>query len=462
MPVSPHSTGRLDAIRRRLSSSFKTVGTITLLAGLLSVAGAAIAAAPAAAAQALTCIDPTGASTTTTTTTFVDGQANSYNVECEEETGVSGTSAYPASISITTGTLPTGANFAGANQTTCSTSAGGTTTTSGTGATEEYVLICNIAYTPPGGYNTAAPVQFTAVPGPFAGSTLGNTTSATLNISFASPGNPTCIDPASAGSTTTFDEGTTAFYTVECEESTGVSGAVSYPKQISIASGAFAGSTPFFPGGGSTGTEPGAPGTGTGTNSTSACGTTTSGTGATEEAILECDFQDSSVSADAAGNPNLFTFNATNVVGVTSGNGTSGQNSGNLGVNVQPSTVTCIDPAAAGTTTTFYEGGSGSYSVECESTSGISGVTAYPKTVSINSGALPPDATQTLAGSNQQTCSTTAGATTTTSGSGATEDYILVCALAATPQSDDTGSIRSTSPRQDRAVTAVPRLRRAH
>ena len=167
--------------------------------------------------------------------------------------------------------------FAGANQTTCSTSAGGTTTTSGSGTTEEYVLICNIAYTPPAGYNTAAPVQFTAVPGPFSGSTLGNTTSATLNISFASPGTPTCIDPASAGSTTTFDEGTTAFYTVECEESTGVSGAVSYPKQISIASGAFVGSTPFFPGGGSTGTEPGAPGTGTGTNSTSACGTTTSG-----------------------------------------------------------------------------------------------------------------------------------------------------------------------------------------
>ena len=155
MPVSPRSAGRLDAIRRRLSGSFKTVGTITLLAGLLSVAGAAIAAAPAAAAQALTCTAPSGASTTTTTTTFVDGQASSYNVECEEETGASGTFAYPASISITTGTLPTGATYAGANQTTCCTSAGGTTTTSGTGTTEEYVLICNIAYTPPGGYNTA-------------------------------------------------------------------------------------------------------------------------------------------------------------------------------------------------------------------------------------------------------------------------------------------------------------------
>ena len=93
--------------------------------------------------------------------------------------------------------------------------------------------------------------------------------------------------------------------------------------------GDFPGEHPFLPGGGSTGTEPGAPGTGTGTNSTSACGTTTSGSGATEFYILECDFQDSSVPADTAGNPNPFTFNATNVVGVTSGNGTSGQNSGN-------------------------------------------------------------------------------------------------------------------------------------
>jgi hypothetical protein len=440
MPAGTGGTSWLSAVRMRFARSFKVVLTLTLMTGLLSVVGAAVASTTAAAVDpGTTCTSPTGAQTTTTTTTFVDGQANNYNVTCYEQTDVSGTAAYPT-IAITSGTLPTGATFAGANQTTCSSSAGGTTTTSGSGATEEYILECNIAYTPPAGYNTPAPVQFTVTP---TGGYGAATVSSTLNITFASPSTPTCIDPASAGTTTTFEEGTSSFYTVECYDETGVSGIVSYPKQMSIATGSFPSTTPHLPGGTSTGTEPGTPGTGTGTSSATACGTTTSGSGATEEYILECEFQDTPNSADAAGNPNAFTFNATNVLGVTSGNGTSGQNSGNLNVNVAPGTVTCIDPASGGTTTTFYEGGTNAqdtYTVECESTSGISGVTAYPSSISINSGSLPNDAAQELAGSNQQTCSTSAGGTTTTSGSGGTEDYILECVLSAAPQTDDAGS----------------------
>jgi uncharacterized repeat protein (TIGR01451 family) len=416
-----------------------------LVSSGLAMVAVLLDAAPAAAAQAVSCIDPAGASTTTVTTTYVDGQADSYTVECEEETGISGTSAYP-SFTIAAGTLPAGETFGGGGQSqTCSSSgtglnSGGTTTTTGSGATEEYVVECALAYTPPAGTSTANPLQFLATPGPFTGSTLSAATSATLNTTFVTPTTPTCLDPAAAGTTTTWYEGTSSLYTVECYDETGVSSVVSYPHTMSIASGSFPSSTSFLSGGSSTGNEPGNAGTGTGTVSASACGTTTSGTGATEEYILECDFQDSPVPADTAGNPNAFTFNATNAVGVTSGNGTSGSNSGNLNVNVAADTVTCIDPAAGGTSTTFYEGGSDSYTAECEDQSGISGVTAYPHSVSINSGSLPSDANQTFGGSSQQTCAIGAGATTTTSGTGATEEYITECALAATPQSDDTGT----------------------
>jgi hypothetical protein len=261
---------------------------------------------------------------------------------------------------------------------------------------------------------------------------LTNTTSATLNVTFVAPSTPTCIDPAVAGSSVTFDEGTSSLYTVECEQTTGVASVASYPTQITIASGSFPSSTAHMPGGTSTGTEPGTPGSGTGTSSTTACGTTTSGTGTTEDYILECDFEDSPVPADAAGNPNVFTFNATNTNGVTSGNGTSGANSGNLSVTVAAATTTCIDPASGGSSVTFVEGTHATYTVECETQSGISGVTAYPSTVSVNSGALPVDANQTFGGSAQTTCGIGSGATTTTSGTGTTEEYITECALSAT------------------------------
>ncbi len=440
MPAAP-SSARLDAIRQRLTSTFKTVGSLLLLTGVLSVLGTAVAAtvavAPTGAANpGTTCTAPTGASTTTTTTTFVDGQASNYNVQCYEQTDISGTAAYPT-IAITSGSLPTGATFAGSNQTSCSSSSGGTTTTSGSGTTEEYILQCNIAYTPPANYNTPAAVQFTVTP---TGGYGAATVSSTLDINFVAPSTPTCIDPATAGSTATFDEGTSSLYTVECEQTTGVASLASYPTQITIASGSFPSSTPHMPGGTSTGTEPGTPGSGTGTNSTTACGTTTSGTGTTEDYILECDFQDSPVPADAAGNPNVFTFNATNTNGVTSGNGTSGANSGNLSVTVQAATTTCIDPASGGSSVTFVEGTNATYNVECEATSGISGVTAYPSSISVNSGALPADANQKFGGSAQTTCGIGSGATTTTSGTGATEDYITECALSGDTTPADAGA----------------------
>ena len=351
----------------------------------------------------------------------MNGVADTYNVECEEETGISGTSAYPT-IAIASGAsnLPSNATFAGnTTSTTCSTANGGTTTTSGSGTTEEYVTICQIAGTPAASQSPSAALQFTATPGPFTGSTLVPINSATLDINYVNPSTPTCIDPATAGTTTTFYEGTNSKYTVECEDTSGVSGVPAYPSQLAeTGSLSWGGSTATFgTGGGST-------------CSTSSGGTTTtSGSGTTEDYILECSLADSPVPADAGSHTS--TYQATNSVGVSSGNGTSGANSGTLTVNVTTDTVTCIDPASGGSSATFAEGTDATYQVECEDTSGISGVTAYPSSVTINSGAFPVDANQTFGGSAQTTCGIGSGATTTTSGSGTTEDYITECALTA-------------------------------
>ena len=139
------------ATARRLSRSVKFAAAIALLmSGLGTLALSVVTAAPAAAAQAVTCIDPAGASTTTVTTTWANGEASNYNVECEEETGISGTSAYPT-INIASGAanLPANATFGGAaTSSTCGVGSGATTTTSSSGTTEQYITICAMSGTP--------------------------------------------------------------------------------------------------------------------------------------------------------------------------------------------------------------------------------------------------------------------------------------------------------------------------
>ena len=159
--------------------------------------------------------------------------------------------------------------------------------------------------------------------------------------------------------------------------------------------------------------------------------TTTSGSGTTEEYVTECALAATPTPADASGGPTYpINFTATG----PGGDGGTAAASGNLNITVAADTVTCIDPASTGTTVTFAEGARATYQVECEAQSGISGVTAYPNSITINSGGLPADAGQTLAGSSATTgssCTLGTGTTTTTSGSGTTEEYVTECALSA-------------------------------
>ena len=236
----------------------------------------------------------------------------------------------------------------------------------------------------------------------------------TASPAFAAQAN-TCIDPATGGTATTFHAGVASYYTVECEEETGISGTSAYPT-ISIA-------TDTLPGDGN-------PSLATG----SSCTTTTSGSGATEEYIEECKFSDTPTAADESGTAYTATFTST--PGSFSGSTLTPATSGTLSVTINAPTVTCIDPASGGTASTFYEGSSNSYTVECEEQSGLSSITAYPSAIHIASGSLPADGNPTFATST----SSSPACTTGTSGSGATEEYILECALADTPTSTDGGS----------------------
>ena len=206
----------------------------------------------------------------------------------------------------------------------------------------------------------------------------------------------------------------TSSYTVQCEEQSGITGVSAYPSSIAVASGAFPGdSNQTFA---------------TTTSSSPACTQTTSGSGTTEFYILNCNLTDTPTTADAGAYP--FTFTGTGAGGA----GTA--TSGTLTVTVNAPTVTCIAPAAGGSAATFFTGSANSYTVQCEEQSGISGVSAYPSSIAIASGAFPADATQTFA----TTTSSSPACTTSTSGSGTTEFYILNCALGATPTGSDGGT----------------------
>ena len=414
-----HTMGSGNTRRRRIR--FTRFGlAASLVTGLLTSLGIALTATPALAAQALTCIDPAAAGSSAT---FIVGTAAKYTVECEEETGVSGTSAYPT-VAVATDTLPADGNPALASGASC------TTATSGSGATEEYIEECALSDTPTTADPSGSPytATFTATPGSFTGSTLTPITSGTLTVTVKAA-TVSCIDPASGGSSTTFAEGVAASYTVECEDQSGISGVTAYPSSIAVASGALpADANQTFA---------------TSTSSTPPCVTGTSGSGATEEYILECKLAATTTPADASGSPYDFTFTAT-------GPGGAGTvTSGTLAVTVAPATLACIDPASAGSSTTFFSspaGNNNTYTVECYGQSGVSGITAYPTAIAFNTQNLPADV------------SFGTGCTTGTSGSGATEEYLLECPLTEDSVTADDGSyaatFTATGPGGDGSVTS--------
>ncbi len=412
-PGAPEASGVSERPRSRDKSRNKLslrryarvlLGPILLMGTLAGTAiEATIAAAPAAAAQANGCIDPaTGGSSQT----FVEGVPSStYTVECEEETGISGTSAYPT-ITIATGSLPADGSPSLASGASC------TTATSGSGTTEEYIEECKLTDSPTSSDGGTYPLTFTSTPGTFAGSTLSPATSGTLTVTISPPA-VTCIDPASGGTAATWHEGVTSSYTVECEQQSDVSGVTAYPSSIVVA----------------TDTIPADANATLGT-----CTTGTSGSGATEEYIKECPFSATPSASDAGTYAATFTATGDGAVGSAT--------SGNLNVTVNAATVSCIDPASGGSSATFVSSAGGTvnaYTVECEEQSGISAVTAYPTSIAIDpSSNLPADATLSATYNGTGTLPSTC--THATSGSGATEEYILECDLNETAVSSDNGS----------------------
>ncbi len=344
-----------------------------------------------------------------TATTFKVGIANTFSVTCYG-TGFGSASPgnYPSAITVNTGSLPADATFQ---------SVGGspacTTSTSGSGNTEEYIDTCTITETPTAADVNSYPVTFTATPGANGGNTV---TTGTWNLTVAGI-NPTCIDPATGGTSSTFYENAADSYTVECEAQSGVSGTAAYPSAIAIASG----SLPVD----------GNPTFATSTSSTPACTHATSGSGATEEYILECALADTPTSSDTGTYPLTFTATGPGGAGTVT--------SGTLTVNVTPPTTTCTAPAAAGTSTSWVDGTAESYSVACYS-SGFASASPgnYPASITLNTGSLPSGATEATSTASSPAC------TQSTSGSGVSEEYILTCPVAENPTYSQNGTYHAT------------------
>ena len=146
-----------------------------------------------------------------------------------------------------------------------------TTSTSGSGNTEEYIDTCTITETPTAADLGSYPVTFTATPG----ANGGNTVTTRYLEPHRRRHQPDLHRPRlPAAPASTFYENAADSYTVECEAQSGVSGTSAYPSSIAIASGSLpADGNPTFA---------------TSTSSTPACTHATSGSGATEEYILEC------------------------------------------------------------------------------------------------------------------------------------------------------------------------------
>ena len=361
-------------------------------------------------AATLSCIDPAAAGSSATFDSSAGGTVNAYTVECEEQSGISGVSAYPTSIAIDpSSVLPTDATFSAAYNGTGTLPSTCTHATSGSGTTEFYILECDLNETAVSADNGSYTGVFDAVG---AGGTPA-LTSGTLALTVTGPSD-VCTAPASGGTATTFHVTIASTYSVACY-GTGFSSANAgnYPASITL----------------NTGTLPVDATEATSTSSTPACTQSTSGSGLTEEYILTCAIKETPTAADVGTYP--LTFTAT--PGAAGG---STVTTGTLTLTVAGINPTCIDPAAGGTATSFYENSANSYTVECEAQSGVSGTTAYPTQIAVATGSLPADGNPTFATST----SSSPACTTGTSGSGTTEEYILECALADTPTSGDGGS----------------------
>ena len=380
---------------------------------------AVLTAAPAFAAGTYTCSTPASGGTSAT---FYTGVTNTENVACYGESGVSGTTAYPASITVNTGALPSGAT----QGTSTSSSPACTTSTSGSGTTEEYILTCAITDDPTpsqvgAGTGTGGtyPISYTANPGTDGGTA---TNSGTLTITVSNT-TQTCIDPATAGTSAKFIAGYTNTYTVECENETHVSGQTQYPSSIALTSGTGPADAPVT--------------FATSTSSSPACTTSTSGSGTSEEYILECALSFAPTTADV-GTAYPFTFTPTT-------NGVAGATSGTLTITPGTETMTCTAPVSGGTSTTFSSSAGGtnnSYSVACygeTAATGVTGPTPYPTSIVPTTPAnLPADLVSATSTSSTPAC------TKSTSGSGTTEEYILTCPQTEDAVSTDNGSYSST------------------
>ena len=379
---------RFSAFRaRRLTRTVRVALALSLVSGITSLVGLVVAS-PATAAVTTTCTAP--ASGGTSTTFYVGGGAQTYSVACYGSGAT--TATYPTSIAVNTGALPSDATFP-------TTTPGCTQSTSGTaGSTSEhYILTCVISETPVAGDIGSYPVTFTAT----GGGGASNATSGTLTLTVANPPT-TCTAPASGGTSTTFYVGGGAqTYSVACY-GTDIATAT-YPSSITVNTGALP-SDATFP------------------TTTPGCTQSTSGSGNSTHYILTCVITETPVIGDVGSYPVTFT--------ATGGGGASNATSGTLTLTVAQPPTTCTAPASGGTSTTFYVGGGAqTYSVACYGTD-ISANTT-PTSITVNTGALPSDATFPT---------TTPGCTASTSGTGTATHYILTCVITETPVTGDVGT----------------------
>ena len=336
---------------------------------------------------------------------FDEGYTNTYTVECENETHVSGRPCIPSSIAITSGTGPADAPVTFATST--SSSPACTQCTSGSGTTEEYILSCALSFTPTASDGGTYPFTFT----PTTNGVAFN--SGTLTITVGTP-TLTCTAPAAAGTATTFNSsngGTNNSYSVVCNGVSGETGLATYPTSI----------VPTTPA-----NLPADLVSATSTSSSPACTLSTSGSGTTEQYILTCPQTEDAVSADNGSYSSTFTATDS-----TSGATTT---SGAWNLTVTGPTDVCTSPASGGTATTFKAGIANTFSVTCYGT-GFASANAgnYPSAITVNTGSLPADATfQSVGGSP--------ACTTSTSGSGNSEEYIDTCTITETPTAADVGT----------------------
>ena len=375
------------ALRRR----FGRLGLGLLL--VLSVFGGTITlaltgATPAVAAGASTlCSTPASGGTSVS---FYEGGSNSTTVVCYGISGATRTTVYPSAIKRDLGRAPADATF----QTT--TVQGCTQSTSGSGTTEQYRLTCTITETPTTSDVGSYTPKFTATASPNGGTA---TQSGTLTLTVVAP-TTTCTTPASGGTAVSFYQGGSNTESIVCQGTNSL--VADYPTAIAVNTGTLPADATLASGAG--------------------CTQSTSGSGGSELYKLTCNLTQTPTAGDVSGSPYAITFVATGGVG----NATSGT----LTLTDAAKTAACSAPASGGTSTTFNNGTASSYSVACY---GSGSLTAdYPTSITIASGSLPADASYPT--------TTGGGCTTSTSGSGGTEQYILTCKITETPVTADDGT----------------------